>query len=219
MHRMLSVLLAAMLVGCASHQDPSSSLVAKEVRVTGFYVDSQQDLLLVSTTQREMYFFRIDPDFGKALKLSREILFKPSFKNFKLDNSNRVMGTVELVVAEEDLTGEQTGKLRQLGFRRDDSLSPSGQLTLTTNLRGKRGEVRGGDLPWAELEEPFPIRVEFEQWSLPSKAEEIIVKSGEVLVPIGKAIGGATLKLVAVGPVFVVGVGLLTWYGISADHP
>ncbi|MCF2859496.1 hypothetical protein L1286_18580 [Pseudoalteromonas sp. SMS1] len=122
--------------------------------LNGFYVKSDTQELFVTTTETA-YLMGIDPQFGEALKLSRQVEFIPSFDEFKLDSQNRVQGRVTLTLRDQTLPLSLVSRLESLGFVKDDEQQ---QLTLTRKVSGKRYLIEG-TLPLEKLDKEYPIMV------------------------------------------------------------
>ncbi|WP_444925061.1 hypothetical protein ACJJH9_09470 [Microbulbifer sp. DLAB2-AF] len=126
----------------------------EEELVNGFYVNTETDELFV-TTKEDAYVFPIDRSFGESLLLTREVAFYPTFKNFSIDEENRVKGVVTLVFVENEPSHTLVAKVKSLGFEEDELIN---RLRLSKEIKGRRYTIEG-ELPLEKLEKNYHIMV------------------------------------------------------------
>ena len=148
----LSILLVLFLTGCTT---ALWSPNYEQEKLTGFYIDKSRDTLLV-ISENNGYIFNVSPDTAEALILSRDILFKPTFRDFKLDSKNNVTGKITLTVIDKQLSKEDENQLLSIGFKPNQY---NNLFEYSVSLEGKRYEVEG-PLPFHKLEGNFVVMIE-----------------------------------------------------------
>lgn len=150
MYRVLILIVCMFLSGCTYllwSQTPE-----QVVNVNGFYVNTETKDLVV-TTRREAYLFPSQQQLGQALILSREVEFRPQFKDFSLSRSNVVTGNIKLTLREETPSAELIDKLIAVGFTKNPVTD---HYQLVGEVRGMRYLIEG-ELPLEKLEKEYTV--------------------------------------------------------------
>ena len=123
-----------------------------EFKLTGFYINSSTNDLIV-TTQSNAFIFPIEPELSSAL--TGDFMLEPYFTGFSIDENNLISGALELYERIPDRSKEQEEQLTTIGFVQPYK---SGSYMLTKRLVGKMFKIEG-ELPFEPNEVAYTVRV------------------------------------------------------------
>lgn len=149
--RTITVALVFILGGCTMMLWDSED---KEEIISGFYINTEDNRLFVAG-QNNGYLFQIDRELSDALVLSRTVLFRPEFEDFKIDRKHRVSGTLKLILMDSEINESVSSNLTRIGFKNDQDIQ---RKVLTKKLSGSHYEIEG-DLPLAKLKQKYVVRI------------------------------------------------------------
>ena len=180
---LIYLLALMMMTGCTvmlwDEPLPPTAKASGYHAASGYYVGSDNNLLLIRDQRKNNYIFDITTSFKEILLLDRKLKFQAVHKNFKVDEANIITGNLELFIdlPENSFTAN---KLKKLGFvRTEKGLNYQTQLIgklyeLETNFRVVSEEnsslviTEQGEFSVAEkiLLSPFTILVDTLTWIL-----------------------------------------------------
>lgn len=147
------ILLLILLTSCTAtlwHQSEK-----KTEFLNGFYVNEDIHVLLAST-DKNGYIFKISKELEQILILSRSVLLKPYFGAFTIDKNHEVTGNLTLAISKEKSEQKDLDQLQKLGFTQSET--DNNILYFSVFLKGKQYTMEG-NLPLVKLENNYKIFV------------------------------------------------------------
>lgn len=121
--------------------------------VGGFYIEENSNSL-VAIGDKFHYIFKTDGKLIDILKLSESISYKPIFFGFKVDDKNRISGTLSIVADKNNLTDQYMNSLINLGF-----VSIENSLFYSEEIHGDRYKIEGNFSDVVNFDKSFKVEV------------------------------------------------------------